>query len=68
MMEICVLTTYTQRCDNEWRRPPNDDILDTRPEQIVPCVVEGTWDFTLGNTVFKLFNIDDIKTRFEELF
>ena len=38
------------------------------PKHIVPCVVERTWDFTGHTAVFKLFNTDDIKTKFEKLF
>ena len=57
---------YTQNCDNEWKRPPNDDNQDIRPEQYVPCVVEGMWDLTCRTAIFKLFNADDIKSKFEE--
>ena len=49
---------YTHKCDNEWKCPPNDDIQDIWPEQTVPCVVEGTWDFTHRIAFFKLFNTD----------
>ena len=67
-MRVDHLERYTYYCNNELKHPPNDDIQNIRPEQIVLCTVEGTWDFTHHTAVFKLFNNDDIKTKFEELF
>ena len=67
-MRVDHFETYTYYCNNESKHPPNDDIQNIRPEQIVLRIVEGTWDFTHHTAVFKLFNNDDIKTKFEELF
>lgn len=67
-MRVDHFERYTYYCNNESKHPPNDDIQNIRPEQIVLRIVEGTWDFTHHTAVFKLFNNDDIKTKFEELF
>ena len=66
-MSVDHLERYTQKCDNEWKHPPNDDIQDIWPEQTVPCVVEGMWDFPRRTAVFELLNIYDI-TKLEEFF
>ena len=53
-MHVLHLERYTELCDNGWKRLPNDDIEDTRLEQIVPYIVEEMCDFTYHTAIFKL--------------
>ena len=68
MVELCVLTTL--------KDTPTTVIMNRNIHQMMifrtygqnRLCLEGTWDFTHHTAVFKLFNNDDIKTKFEELF
>lgn len=53
---------------NEWQRPKNDDIQDVQPKQILPCSVEGSWDITDSTSIYNVFNIDQISSKFKQLF
>jgi hypothetical protein len=69
-MQVYHVERYN-RNSNEWKRPQNDEIQDI-PEQIIPCAVEGSWNFCCRTgilaVVFELLNTDNVKATFEVLF
>lgn len=49
-----------------WQRPSQDDTQDVRLSQVIPCPVEGDWDFSLRAPQFIVHNSNTISEKFEE--
>ena len=54
--------------DTNWKRPQFDDIHDVNPVQILPCPVNGEWDFTRRTVMFIAKNSEIIRKMYEQLF
>ena len=56
------------RADDIWQRPVIDDVQDVDISQIIPCVIEGSWDFNGRAPYFILNNHKDIKGVFLDMY
>ena len=52
----------------EWKRPSLDDVQSVNFVQVIPCVVNGEWNFSGRIAKFCVSNYEDIDIKFNELF
>ena len=52
--------------DTNWQRPSPDDTQTVSMTQIIPCSVEGEWEFSARSPQFIVKNSENIKKKLKE--
>ena len=49
-----------------WLRPKSDDIQIVKPIQIIPCLIDGYWNFSTRPCTYNIKNVAEIKAAFSD--
>ena len=67
-MRIDHLNRKDKESDVSWQQPKVDDVQKVYLAQIIPCKVQGIWDYSEEIPVYVLQNSENINKSYQEHF